>query len=109
MPKHVQIGADVTKDLRDRVAQYASSLGISESALLHLLVRRELRLNQIDKLQLSASVKNSAPRIRITAHRADPELRTQFLDHVRSHRIEPGVAIASIAEAEMREKWLKTT
>jgi hypothetical protein len=109
MPKNVQIGADVTEDLRDRFAAYAGSLGISESALLHLLVRRELRLKQLGRLELCAAVKKASPRFRITAHNASDELRTQFHDHLRSMEIDLGVAIASIAEAELREKWLTTT
>ena len=109
MPREVQIGADVTEDLRDQVANYAVSLGISESALLHLLLRRELRLKLLGQMRLSEPVKKANPRVRITAHRASVEFRAQFHNHVRSKGIDPGVAIASIAEAELREKWLKTT
>ena len=109
MPKTVQIGADVAEDLRDRVFDYAASLGISESALLHLLVRRELRLKRLDKLDLTTAVKKANPRFRVTAHKVSDELRARFHDHVRSMGIDPGVAIASIVGVELRERWLQTT
>ena len=106
MGKTVQIGADVQRMLRNRVRRYAEQLQIPESALITLLVSRELRLKRLKKLPLSTAVKRLVPRSRLTGRQSSPDLKKRFRAHVEKLQIDPAVAVATIAEQELREKWL---
>jgi hypothetical protein len=104
--KSVQIGADVEPALRDRILTYAESMHLSEGALITLLIARELRLKRLSKLTLSTAAKKTIPRSRLTGRQSTPSMRGEFEAHVLSLGIRRPVAIASLAEAELQEKWL---
>lgn len=101
-----QLGADVTPELKAKTAAYAQRLGISESALLHLLVRRELRKRRLSELCKVAASAKCNPRIRLTAHRPSVELKDEFHSHIQSLGIDSATAIATLVGAEMEEEWL---
>jgi hypothetical protein len=107
MPKDIQIGADVARRLRDRVRRYAQKLQLPESALITLLVARELRLKRLRKLPPSTAVKRMTRRSRLTGRQSSPELRDRFRAHVGKLQIDLAVAVATLAEQELREKWLR--
>jgi hypothetical protein len=106
MAKDIQIGADVTGDLRDRVLAYAEELHLAESGLVNLLVARELRLKRLGGLQRCKAVKRSASRFRLTGRQNTPSLREDFQAHVAALGIDRADALVSLVEAEIRERWL---
>jgi len=107
MAKSIQIGADVEPRLRKRVRSYAERLQIPESALITLLVARELRLKRLRKLPHSSAVRRLPRRSRLTGRQNSPELKERFRKHVERLDIDPAVALATLAEEELREKWLR--
>jgi hypothetical protein len=105
--KNVQIGADVHPELRDQILAYAESLHLSEGALVTLLIARELRLKRLESLPCSKPSQKTTPRSRLTGRQSTPALRSDFEAHVASLEIARPIAIATLAEAELREKWLQ--
>src|SRR4051794_19708893 len=106
MAKDIQIGADVTDDLHDRVLSYAEELHLAESGLVNLLVARELRLKRLGRLQRFKAAKRSASRFRLTGRQNAPLLKQSFEAHVAALGIDRADALVSLAEAEIRERWL---
>ena len=107
MSKTIQIAADVKVKLRKRVQSYAEGLQIPESALITLLVARELRLRRLSKLSPSTAVKRLSPRSRLTGRQNTPALKQRFHKHLERLKIDPAVGLATLAEEELREKWLR--
>ena len=106
MPKDVQIGADVEPWLRDGIRTYASGMHLSESAVITLLVARELRVKRLGSLPLSNSAKRTTPRCRLTARQDAPSLREELEAHVKALGVRRSMAVAMLAEAELHEQWL---
>ena len=108
MAKNIQIGADVSDDLRNRVLRYAEALHLSESGLVNLLIARELELKRLANLKLFRAAKRpaSGPRPRLTGRQNEPSLRINFEHHVKALGIDRADAVVTLAEAELHERWL---
>ena len=107
MTKNIQIGADVSDDLRNRLLDYSRDLHLSESALINLLIARELKLRRLSKLPPYQAVKRTVSRTRLTGRQSKPNLKAEFEAHVNRLAIDRADAIVSLAEAELRERWLQ--
>lgn len=104
--KSVQIGADVEPELRDQFVEYAESMHISESALVTLVIAREIRLKRLAALPLVAAAKKTSPRTRLTGRQSTPSMREEFEVHLRSLEISRPAAITTLARTELQERWL---
>jgi len=90
---------------------YARRCGLtSQSELLKLLIKRELRLKRLSVEQShGTAVRQPAlsDRKKITAHLSD-ELAAPFASHIRRLGISTSKAAAILVESELDERWLES-
>lgn len=104
-----QLGADVTPELKKSFKAYSRSLGVSESAVLHLLLRRELRKSRLPDLEKVRPAKRGGSRFRLTARPRATDVEAAFLAHIQRLGLDPATAIATLAQAEVDEEWLASS
>jgi hypothetical protein len=102
-----QISAYVAPLERDAFERYAGRLGISMSALLNLLVRRELRLHRLPDLR-DEHLRPKAPQARkVIAHLDDSSLNESFAMHASRSGLVVAAAAAILIRVELVESWLE--
>lgn len=104
-----QIASYVAPGERAAFESYATSLGLTMSALLNLLVRRELNLDRLATLEPTYLRDLPVAECqKVIAHLDTPTLNEQFAKHAARYSLAVASASAILIRAELEESWLGT-
>lgn len=100
-----QLNVNVTGTDEEHFEWYATQFGLDRTGLANLLLFRELRVEQLGKLDPSRIRRGERRNGRLTAHLPD-ERWEEFSAHARKHGMRPASAGALILLRELEEQWL---
>lgn len=102
-----QIGGYLTPQDHRRFKIYASTFHVAESALLTLLIMREVRCGRLGDLVPHYSYAGPLrERSRVTARIKEAGLKQKFGELACVANISPDQAVTVLMRAELAEKWL---
>jgi hypothetical protein len=102
-----QIASYVAPGERAAFEAYATDLGLTMSALLNLLVRRELNLDRMAALEPAYLRELPVAECqKVIAHLDTPNLNEQFAKHAARYSLAVASASAILIRAELEESWL---
>jgi hypothetical protein len=102
-----QITAHVSAGNAATFRSYAASFGLDASALATLLLIRELRIGRLPDLAAADLDARGSANDKITAHKGDGAVKTQWKAHARAAGLSASKAAAIVFRAELKEQWLK--
>jgi hypothetical protein len=106
-PRFKQIAGYLTQAEHETFSTYAEWLGISSSALLNPLIRRELHLLRLESLRTVYPRPACADPLRkVIAHLQDSSLNTAFAHQSSKCTLAVATAAGTLMRAELSERWL---
>lgn len=108
-----QIGCHLNSTDDKAFADYAKSLEVTRTALLALIIQREMRVKGLPK---RADVKpgsvytsNGRETPRLTVHINNRELKAAFTAHVKERKLTTNSAVVLLIRIELKEQWFFKT
>lgn len=101
-----QLNVNVTGTDEERFESYATEFGLDRTGLANLLLFRELRVEQLGRLDSNRVRRGERRNGRLTAHLPDSRWE-EFVAHARKHNLRPASAGALILLHEFEEQWLR--
>lgn len=95
----------------DALEKYAKSIEMTRAAVCSLVIQRELKVRQLNRLSgpLQSDDNGGQTRRRVTVHVGNPELKLAFTRHVKSLGLGSDEAAFALFKSELKEQWLFNT
>lgn len=100
------IGGWLTLQQGFEFTEYATKIGIDQSALATILIVRELSRDRLSSLLLADSGKVPGKGKRVSARTRHADLKARFAVHAAKHGVSADAASATLFRAELSERWL---